>query len=153
VSESDSKDQALSVAQLPSKPLKAELDGVLYELRRETIGEEYLLVREMSVAVKDGVSRLDPNRYEHANLFVRLLCNGEKLVEEELLKLPRTHYQTLATLAIQLDNEESGIVSDFLSPLLTDFPAYRSALAKLSGSPRSGSGRTSKSTTDGKNDS
>lgn len=149
MSESDSKVQERSPV-LSKKPLEADLDGVHYTLRRETTGEEYLLIRDESIGTKDGITRLDTSRYEHANLRVRLLREGEPLEDDILKKLPRTHYQTLATLATQIDNEESGIVSDFLSGLMGEFPAYRSALAKLSDSRQSGSERTSKSNTSDK---
>lgn len=86
--------------------------------------------------------RTDTNLYEFHNTVSRLRVAPDadsgvrkKLKAREVGELPRTHFITLSTIALQLDNEEAGKASDFLSVHLQRFPALASAWEKFSTAP------------------
>jgi hypothetical protein len=127
------------MVELDAAPASAEMDGVVYTLVRQTTGEDYLYVRgEARTTNAEGQPDSDGEKYEQANLLVRLRLNDQRLTQEEILALPRTHYQTLTSLAIHLDNEEASIARDFLSIHLQQFPAFRFPSETSSDSPPPG---------------
>lgn len=116
-----------------------ELDGVVYHLAQKTTGGEYLDLRKQAVTTgPDGKPEIDLDKYEHANLIIRLRINGERVDDAAVREIPRSHYQTLASLAIRIDNAEAGIANDFLSQHLPEFQTLQSVFEKSSTSPQSG---------------
>ena len=86
--------------------------------------------------------RTDTNLYELHNVVVRLRIaptidsdKRKRLKAHEVGALPRSHFTPLATISLQLDNEEAGKASDFLSIHLKRFPALASAWEKFSTGP------------------
>lgn len=125
--------------ELDAAPASVEMDGVGYTLVRQTTGGDYLYVRtESHTTDTEGRPDINPEKYEQANLLVRLRRDGKRLTQEEILALPRTHYQSLTSLAIHFDNEESSVARDFLSTHLRPYLASRSPSETPSASPPPG---------------
>ncbi len=104
--------------------------------------------------------RTDSNLYEFHNVVIRLRISPDenseiraRLKAKEVGALPRTHFMTLSTIGLQLDNEEAGKASDFLSVHLQRFPALASAWEKFSTAPVNTSEPLSSSETNSENES
>ncbi len=114
------------------------INDVTYELSREITGGQFMELRRKSMkpVIENGKEstdiRLDSVEFDLWNLHYRLL--EPKLSMDELQNLSRSTYQNLTLLAGKLDNNEAGIVSDFLQENSSLFQTSLSALTALSDS-------------------
>ena len=136
--------------------INIELDGKAYALVKETLGDDYIYVKQKSIVARDKTTEhsdgtkvtikelvLDSDLYEHYNLVTRLRIDGERVPDETVRALPRSIYSTLNTVALKLDNEEAGKTTDFLSIAFSAFPDYKSRLETLLASQADSSEDTS----------
>lgn len=93
------------------------LKTATYHLRRHTLGEDYLAIQDAATSTDaDGNIEFNRRTYELANLRIRLRTpDGESFTDEQLLKLPRAHFQILSMSAVRLETAESEESSDFLA--------------------------------------